>query len=150
MSNRKLPSNGLAGKVFSAQINKYRYDSPAGYPKLLGIDRKRWDSFCSARETWSDAELVMLFEGIVAYRDLDACRDAADGEPIMVPKSDNSDCMIANPVFHELRQREKAVQTWLRQVGLTTSPDRAAASKGSGLKRKPDSGNDSNVRSLIG
>ena len=91
----------------------------------------------------------MLYEAVLAFRDLDACREAAEGAPVMVEKA-NGD-MIANPIFHELRQREKALQTWLRQIGLQTTPERANSTNAGGKRSDPESEKlPDNVSSLLG
>ena len=81
---------------------------------------------------------------------LDAARAASRGATIMVEKS-NGD-MIANPIFHEIRQREKALQTWLRQIGLQTTPERANSTNGGGKSASSigDEKVSDNVRKLIG
>ena len=150
MRNIKMKRNTMEGKVRSALSHQTEYPTPEGAKKLAGIDKKRWKTYCLARDSWTDTELLMLYEAVTCHRELDAARAASRGATIMVEKS-NGD-MIANPIFHEIRQREKALQTWLRQIGLQTTPERANSTNGGGKSASSiaDEKVSDNVRKLIG
>ena len=150
MKSVKTKRNTVDGKIASAQSHNTEYPVPDGSKNLIGIDKKRWKSYCLARDSWTDTELLMLYEAVCTHRTLDEAKAEADGAPIMVEKI-NGD-MIANPIFHEVRQREKALQTWLRQIGLQTTPERANSTNGGGKKSTPqeDKPLPDNVASLVG
>ena len=149
MKTVKTKRNTAEGRVASAISHNTEYPIPNGAKTLIGIDRKRWKSYCLARDSWTDTELLMLYEAVVCHRELDEGRAACDGAPIMVEKT-NGD-MMPNPVFHETRQREKSLQTWLRQIGLQTTPERANSTNGGGKASSPIKEElPDNVSSLIG
>lgn len=150
MRTIKMKRNTVAAKVRSAQSHQTEYPVPAGMPKLTGIDKKRWKAYCLARDSWTDTELSMLYEAVICHRALDEAREACKGASIMVEKA-NGD-MITNPIFHETRQREKSLQSWLRQIGLHTTPERANSTNGAGKLASQTKGEKTpdNIRNLIG
>ena len=150
MRNIKPRRNTVESMVKSAQAHQKEYPVPDGMPKLTGIDKKRWKAYCLARDSWTDTELTMLYEAVVCHRSLNEAREACRGASIMIEKSTGD--MIPNPIFHETRQREKMLQTWLRQIGLHTTPERANSTNGagksaSGIEKEKVS---DNIRSLVG
>ena len=151
MKARKAVSYGTARKVTSAAAAEKRYAVPEGCKSFSGIARKRWNLLTQAKDTWTDSELTQLYEAILAWADFDVAKEESERSPVMIEKS-NGD-IVAHPIHHEVRQRQRRLQDWLRAVGLNTSPDRAAASRGaSALPEKGDTsvpGVKSNI-SLIG
>jgi hypothetical protein len=150
MKTTKPKNSTTHARVSAAKSHLESFPIPSGYKKLYRIDKKRWETLCKARESWSENELMMLYEIVVGYRDLDKARKVADDAPLMIEKVNGDE--IANPIFHEVRQREKGIRDWNRQVGLQVTQERANSGNGSGKTAKtevPDKLPD-NVASLIG
>lgn len=144
-------SSGLEGLLKSAQSHQKEYETPKGLSKLRGRDKVRWTSFCLARDDWTESELEGLYEGVLALGDLDACRVLCEGAPIMVEKANGE--MMANPIFPELRSRQKAARDQLRAVGLQISAERTKSTLSGGKRSKPgvkDEPLPDNVKSLLG
>jgi hypothetical protein len=144
MKHVKLKRTTVEARVSAARNHQTGYETPNGLPKLMGIDAQRWKSLCYARDAWTDTELMMLYELILTFRDLDTARDEARDCPVM-------EYGRIHPIHNEVRSREKALQAWFRNLGLNTTLERANA--GNAASKKADTDREelpSNVASLLG
>jgi hypothetical protein len=144
MKHVKLKRTTVEARVSAAKNHAEGYKVPKGCKELMGIDADRWKSLCFARDAWTDTELLMLYELILTFRDLDSARDEARDCPVM-------EYGRVHPIHEEVRRREKALQAWFRNLGLNTTLERANAGNAASRKAQVDDDElPSNVASLLG
>jgi len=141
----KMKRSAVEARVAAAKNHRDGYNTPKGQPQLSGIDFQRWKSLCFARDAWTDTELLMLYQLVESFRDLDAARLEAASCPVL-----DEDGKI-HPIHNEVRAREKALLAWFRNLGLNTTLERANSGNASSKKAGLDIEDlPANVASLLG